>query len=371
MLIIIFVIWRGASLARKRIDPGRFRSSFRIGIVLFFAFGISFGFTENTSLSILYLFLFFSLLGMSVARISALGRLRGGHSINFDKSWLIGIALAILVILSITIIAANLLSGPDLNVEIDLFGWILFVLTLLISPFVWVTLYLISVLDQWIHFERIFQSLLDLFGRLQSIFQDFLTVLKGIRGALDFSFIQNFFEFLEANKAIILWIVVLLVVFLVLRSLVRYFLNESAEVEEDKRADIDQEDLLGLLRAALRKGFRRMTSSLEQVFNLDSARKFLMAARIRRIYARLMDLSAKLGHPRPLSCTPLEFIPSLENLLPDSKRELDVITQAYLRVRYGEFPETSQEVEIVETAWDQVRSHGQAQLKANRRSPTK
>ncbi|MCK4821805.1 hypothetical protein KA005_38930, partial [bacterium] len=62
MLIIIFVIWRGSSLARKRIDPGRFLSSFRIGIVLLFTYGISFGLTENTSLSVLYLFLFFSLL---------------------------------------------------------------------------------------------------------------------------------------------------------------------------------------------------------------------------------------------------------------------------------------------------------------------
>ncbi|MCK5347493.1 MAG: hypothetical protein KAR20_28985, partial [Candidatus Heimdallarchaeota archaeon] len=175
-----------------------------------------------------------------------------------------------------------------------------------------------SVLDQWIHFDRIFQSLAELFGRLQSIFQDFLKVLEGLRGALDFSFVQDFFEFLEANKAIILWSVILLVVFLVLRSLVRYFLNESTEVEEEYQAISGQEDLLGLLRAALRKGIRKMTTGLEQVFNLDTARKFLMAARIRRIYARLLDLSAKLGHPRPLSSTPLEFLPSLEKILPDS-----------------------------------------------------
>jgi len=369
MLIILFVIWRGASLARKRIDPGRFLSSFRIGIVLLFAYGISFGFTENTSLSILYLFLFFSLLGLSVARISALGRLRGGHSINFDKRWLIGIVLAIMLILSITIIAANLVSGQELDIEINIFGWILFVLTLLISPFVWVTLYLFSVLDQWIHFDRILQSLSELFGRLQSVFEGFLTILDSLKGALDFSFVINFIEALKAIQPIILWIVILLVVFLFLRSLVRYFLNESTEVEEEYQAISGQEDLLGLLRAALRKGIRKMTTGLEQVFNLDSARKFLMAARIRRIYARLLDLSDKLGHPRPLSSTPLEFLPSLESLLPDSKRELDVITQAYLRVRYGEFPETHQEVEIVETAWNHVRSHGQDQLKANRRFP--
>lgn len=369
MLIIIFVIWRGVSLARKRIDPGRFLSSFRIGIVFFFIYGISFGLTENTSLSILYLFLFFSLLGLSVARISALGRLRGGHSIYFDRRWLIGIALAVMVILSITIIAANLVSGQELGIEINLFGWILFVLTLLISPFVWVSLYLISVIDRWIHFERIFRSLSDLFGRLQSVFEDFLSILDSLKGALDFSFVMNFFEALKAIRPIILWIVILLVVFLFLRSLVRYFLNESTGMGEEYQSISDQEDLLGLLRAALRKRIRRMTSGLEQVFNLDSARKFLMAARIRRVYARLLDLSAKLGHPRPLSATPLEFLPSLEKIVPNSERELDVITQAYLRIRYGELPETHQEVEIVETAWNHVRSHGQDQLKANRRLP--
>lgn len=369
MLIIIFVIWRGSSLARKRIDPGRFLSSFRIGIVLLFTYGISFGLTENTSLSVLYLFLFFSLLGVSVARISALGRLRGGHSIYFDKRWLIGIVLSIMVILSITIIAATLLSGQELDIEINIFGWILFVLTLLISPFVWVTLYLISVIDQWIHFEQIFRSLSDLFGRLQSIFEDFLTILDSLKGALDFSFVMNFIEALKAIRPIILWIVILLVVFLFLRSLARYFLVERTEVEEEYQAVSGQEDLLGLLRAALRKGIRRMASGLEQVFNLDSARKFLMAARIRRIYARLLDLSAKLGHPRPLSSTPLEFLPSLEKILPDSKSELDVITQAYLRIRYGELPETHQEVETVESAWNLVRAHGQEQLKANRRLP--
>jgi len=369
MLIIIFVIWRGVSLARKRIDPGRFLSSFRIGIFLFFAYGISFGLTENTSLSILYLFLFFSLLGLSVARISALGRLRGGHSIYFDRRWLIGIALAVIVILSITIIAANLVSGQELGFEIDHFKWILFVLALLISPFVWVTLYLFSVLDQWIHFDRILQSLSELFGRLQSVFEGFLTIFDSIKGALDFSFVINFIEALKSVRPIILWIVILLVVFLFLRSLVRYFLNESNEVDEEYQSISDQEDLLGLLRAALRKGIRRMTSGLEQVFNLDSARKFLMAARIRRVYARLLDLSDKLGNPRPLSSTPLEFLPSLEKILPDSTRELDVITQAYLRIRYGELPETRQEVEIVESAWNLVRTHGQDQLREKKRLP--
>jgi hypothetical protein len=38
---------------------------------------------------------------------------------------------------------------------------------------------------------------------------------------------------------------------------------------------------------------------------------------------------------------------------------LATITQAYLKVRYGEFPENRQVIANVETAWEQVHVQGQ------------
>jgi hypothetical protein len=81
----------------------------------------------------------------------------------------------------------------------------------------------------------------------------------------------------------------------------------------------------------------------------------LAAARIRRIYQELMDLSDQHNTPRPVSLTPLEFLPEMADVFPSSGEDLALITQAYLRVRYGEYPEDREEVDAVEAAWSRVK----------------
>ena len=93
--------------------------------------------------------------------------------------------------------------------------------------------------------------------------------------------------------------------------------------------------------------------------------------RIRRIYAELMDLSESLGVKRAPAETPLEFLPALAELFPGLESELHTITEAYLRVRYGEFPETRQEIDPVEVAWEGVRLQGQKQLELKRKQPAR
>ena len=56
--------------------------------------------------------------------------------------------------------------------------------------------------------------------------------------------------------------------------------------------------------------------------------------------------------------TPLEFVPQMEHLFPDCNSELVNITNAYLKVRYGELPETQHEVQAVLIAWNKVKKTG-------------
>jgi hypothetical protein len=112
------------------------------------------------------------------------------------------------------------------------------------------------------------------------------------------------------------------------------------------------------MRRALRRSWNRLSERLSDLLSVNSARRFFAAARIRRIYAGLMDLSAKLDHPRPAARTPLEFLPILVDLFPGRVQDLNVITQAYLAVRYGGIPESLEEVEKVEDAWRRVRVVG-------------
>jgi hypothetical protein len=126
-------------------------------------------------------------------------------------------------------------------------------------------------------------------------------------------------------------------------------------------------NLADLLRAALRRSFSRMASRLENALRFRRTGDLLAAARIRRIYARLLNLSASLDHPRPAAFTPLEFLPGLEALFPGMQADLATITNAYLRVRYGELSETLQEVEAVESAWKRISAEGRSRLSARRK----
>jgi hypothetical protein len=73
-------------------------------------------------------------------------------------------------------------------------------------------------------------------------------------------------------------------------------------------------------------------------------------------------LSQKMGAERPASVTPLEFQPRLEELFPEECSQVGRITGAYIKVRYGEYPETMQEVESVQAAWESVRRSGKKKL---------
>ncbi|MBE0698665.1 MAG: DUF4129 domain-containing protein, partial [Anaerolineaceae bacterium] len=90
---------------------------------------------------------------------------------------------------------------------------------------------------------------------------------------------------------------------------------------------------------------------------LRSPGQILAAARIRYIYRRLIAHSRKLGVERPSSVTPLEFLGPLSAIFPTNQTEVELITAAYVRVRYGEYPETVHEVEEVQRAWDALRQH--------------
>ena len=85
------------------------------------------------------------------------------------------------------------------------------------------------------------------------------------------------------------------------------------------------------------------------------ARGLVHAFLVRRVYAQLLDWAAGEGRPRRPAETPLEFGVALEGLRPDLREDLDAITHAYLLVRYGEIPESTEMISAVLASWDRVR----------------
>jgi hypothetical protein len=114
-------------------------------------------------------------------------------------------------------------------------------------------------------------------------------------------------------------------------------------------------------------GIRRLLTrarALADAVVLRRAGGRLAAARIRRLYAALLRLCDRLGKPRPAAQTPLEFLPQMIELFPNRHGELEVITRAYLSIRYGEIPESPEAVQRVESAWQAIQAEGEDRLKS-------
>lgn len=79
------------------------------------------------------------------------------------------------------------------------------------------------------------------------------------------------------------------------------------------------------------------------------------AATIRRLYAQMSFTAAKHQYERNTAQTPYEYATLLNQAWPEHTTQIQKITQAYIKVRYGEIPETRQEFDDIKQAWETLK----------------
>jgi hypothetical protein len=100
---------------------------------------------------------------------------------------------------------------------------------------------------------------------------------------------------------------------------------------------------------------------------LAMARRWLAAARIRRVYQNLMEYCEKLDNPRLPAITPNEFLPQLFSLFPDHTVQVTMLTNVYQQVRYGEIPESLDELQQIMVSWNEIKSAAEIRVKERRK----
>jgi hypothetical protein len=123
-------------------------------------------------------------------------------------------------------------------------------------------------------------------------------------------------------------------------------------------------DLLSRLRREFEKRRKDLQDSLRGANPLARRQQILAAARIRQIYSALIELAATFGAPRDPAQTPLEYLGVLKRGLSSAGNDLQIITEAYLKIRYGELPEHAEEVQAVENAWKKEKQAAGPAVKA-------
>lgn len=93
----------------------------------------------------------------------------------------------------------------------------------------------------------------------------------------------------------------------------------------------------------------------EQLLNrLGMLRHWRTAVSIRRIYRQMCRAAAGAGYPRGNAQTPYEYLRVLAQVWPGHEADAAQVTQAFVRVRYGEVPEDPAELAAIRAAWERL-----------------
>jgi hypothetical protein len=359
MLLIVtaFIWWRGVQLAHIWLGPATARRSFRWGTIMLLV--VAFLQVESGLQALvphLALFMFSALVAIGAARTASLSQMRGADQEPLTFHWLAGMLALAVGMVAVAATVAVFLAGEPSGLISMLVLWIvrivLAVILILVSPIMLAMIFLFTWLTTLVNDSPVLQAMQEELVEIVKTLADFFYTVGG--------FLRDLWITLPSIpwvKPVILWGLVGLTLFLLFRRFglkwrlpfVSRFVSPAHEVEPLET------DMMASLRAWLGRRADDLSQRLTR-FSLNS--KLMAAARIRRIYAQLMALAAELDSPRRTWQTPLEFMVTLHGLFPEHSDELVAVTGAYVRVRYGELPESRAELTHVESAWKALKARG-------------
>lgn len=350
--LALFVAWRGAWLGQQRVGPHLARREFALGAGLLLGYAASFDRSawQGQALWPFLAFLFSALIAQGTARAGFAGFWRLGRRAPFDRSWLAGVAGAAGIALGAAALPAWLLAGQVERLSRAAGAALDFAGMLVTSPVILLGAFLSSALQR-------------LPARAVPATPEPGSALPPLDGLPELPIPGGLASIGKALSgetpflaAILGWALAALAIALLAVRWRRLFAGATKREGEDDGADFSgAPEELG---AWIRRGFRWAPWEGEAgpVRRLSLAERLWAAARIRRIYARLLALAAEFGYARPPSRTPHEFLVALKRVFPGMEEDLVTITEAYVRVRYGTRPETPRQVQQVERAWLRLRA---------------
>lgn len=372
-IAIIIGWWRGISLAQEHVGPHLVMNHFNIGIFMFFLYGfINTMVTGESPGALIYLFIFTSLLAMGSARMSILHTLRGGGEPTFNRSWFIGMSIAALIVVLITGASTSFLGEGTGFIGYLVTGifYIFMLLTYLIfSP---VILFILWVFGKLPFNLEILESIAETLRNIQSAMQQIILNISDLINQSGITKIIS--DWAPRIRTILIWVILLIAIIgvAVWVGIRLWKERERRVLRDDQESLLNPGDVWKLLRSALLDGFKDLWGNITNLNLFSIGRQHRAAERIRQIYIEMMEMCLQLDVPKHEAETPIEYMPKIQQLFPNMTHDIKVITFAYNRIRYGEFPEQIQDVNTVEDAWKRLSQEGQFLLdsrKSIKKSP--
>lgn len=351
-LVITFIWWRGIRLSQQSFGVVRAGLRLRLGGLLLAPVAIWAGTRQEWEVApYILLFCLAAMSAVAQSRAEQNERDLSGKSVFLSPVWMATVfAAGLLIVMSAGLSAAfvngdtAVLIGAGLlpfRTAVNVGG------TAVLSVIVYLSAPLFTLLD------FILSSLSALFTRLLSrvMTEPLVIDLPEIPiGEETSEAIERVEPFIDGTRAIALLMMIAIV--LVVAMAVGRLYRQSSIAGRPSASEPRQRQQLG-----------RPASLRERLLNrLGMLRGWRTAASIRRIYSEMLAAAASSGYPRSEAETPFEYLPTLGEVWPENRHDSQKITEAYVRVRYGELPETKEELDGILTAWSRLSQTAPATL---------
>ena len=362
---LIVLAWaRGLALGQREYSIHRAGLRLRVGGLILAPLVIWLANTRLLWDSSPYILLFFlaGLTAVALIRAEEIEKGQTGHLVSLDPRWLTAVLLASLLTIFLAGTIAIVVSGESAN---SIIGWLapvwnglrmtgvvafttLFFLLFpflelvdVFSNFVGRILEIISpwLAERWAYFGKIVgKFFID--GRVPLLPLGEDSGAGFLENRLIFDEIEGLGFEISRNVQIILVLLAVAIILMVALLVNRLYKQTSVATRQSGRStshtDDDEEE-----------------SSLWQrlLGRLGIMRDWQTAVSIRRIYRKMLHAADGSGYPRLAAETPYEFLKTLAQAWPDNGQETRLITTAYVKIRYGELPETDEELQAIKNAW--------------------
>lgn len=350
-LLTLFTWWRGLRLVQFKPDLYSVGLRLRAGILIFVPIALLPRMWSGMWGVLPFVLLYFlaGLIAVALVRAEQVEVERSGFSASLSPRWVATIAAASLIVVAAAGLLAVLIGGDTLLLVMQWLAPVRIALLAGLSVALSTAFYLAS-------------PLLFLFNIFLVWLSNVFTALfVGLSGSLGFDTPDNLGplnELLpteeeagqvvgitlppEVTRGLIILLMLAMVV-IVAYALTRRF-RQAADAANDG----------GPIRAS-GGGTMAAESIGERILQrLGLFRRWRTAASIRQLYQAMCDTAASAGFMRSPSETPYEYLMTLSELWPTNQEDTRLITEAYIRVRYGEVPETKEELQAIRQAWQRL-----------------
>ncbi len=358
LVVVLVCWWRGLRLRDRPLSLQAVAFSFRLNVLWLVMAGLLWSPELGGGITILvYAFFLGALLAMAVARVDEIAGLPGGAQQPFGWSWMSTVVGSALLVVSAGWLLARVISPAgfrQLGIWLAPLGRVLerglyqalLALGVLMEPILLWLLRLVQQIAVWV------SEGLAAFQPPAPALQP--TPMPGGGGGAGIPWGEI------AKWLMIAFLAAVSLAGLAL-SLRRLSAREQAEEGRERRQVLSSEawraDALHNIRSALHGLLDRLAGLRPGRLGIE----WYAEVSIRNVYLNMCQLAAVRGFPRPAVFTPYEYLALLYQAFPGAEQgDIVRITQAYVRMRYGEVPSTWGEVQAIRQAWQRLKGSVEA-----------